>query len=162
MANGSVSGSTHHLSLLWRHFWLGSCYSRNTNKSIFIVIQIVYKFLTEFCSTHDKLQSTDDWATTAALQKRHLSLALLLIFVCVCAHKWVTVSILVCACVCEIMWIKCASVLERLMKSSPKVRCHAVSTAVVQDQSLTSDSPPWKPSRNPKEEDKGQPKRKYC
>lgn len=46
------------------------------------------------------------------------------------------------------------------MKSSPKVRCHAVSTAVVQDQSLTSESPPWKPSRNPKEEDKEQPKRK--
>ena len=27
--------------------------------------------------------------------------------------------------------------------------------------SLTSESPPWKPSRNPKEEDKGQPKREY-
>lgn len=46
------------------------------------------------------------------------------------------------------------------MKSSPKVRCHAVSTAVVQDQSLTSESPPWKPSRNPKEEDKGTAKEK--
>lgn len=48
------------------------------------------------------------------------------------------------------------------MKSSLKVRCHAVSTAVVQEQSLTSESPPWKPRRNPKEEDKGQPKREYC
>lgn len=65
------------------------------------------------------------------------------------------VHVFVWMCQSVYVWIRCASVLERLMKSSPKVRCHAVSTAVVQEQSLTSESPPWKPSRNPKEEDKG-------
>lgn len=79
----------------------------------------------------------------------------------VSASGWVCLCVLqVCECVGG--GIRYASVLERLMKSSPKVRCHAVSTAVVQEQRLTSESPPWKPIRNPKEENRGQPKKEYC
>lgn len=162
----SESGDSLHLSLLWRNFWLGFTYSININNSIFIAMtnsQVSFVplindckvFMTQQIEPH--VQKSSHWNSCLWLCLSEWNVC---VPVCVWVHK--CMSTLVCMWLCGCMWIRCASVLEGLMKSSPKVRCHAVSTAVVQEQSLTSESPPWKPSRKPKEEDKGQPKREYC
>ena len=87
------TGSKLHVSVLWRHLWLGFSLSIYINICVFIAMTN-----SEFCSTRNRLRSIHDQAGTAACTEKafvtgtdlvisgHVSMNGMCMYVCVCAR----------------------------------------------------------------------------